>query len=70
MADKITVEQIRLDDILATYYTFKSNPNVDEFRIFVEINGELIPVTAITTKIDGSQQMIFKVNSDSNIEVV
>lgn len=68
--DSIQVEQIRLNDILATYHTCKSNKNIEDFIVFVEIDGELKPVTAITTKLDGSQQMIFKVNSHPDIEVI
>ena len=70
MDNKVQVQQIRLEDILATYHTCKSNPNITDFKIFVEINGEVIPVTAITTKVDGTNQMIFKVNSHKDIEVI
>lgn len=66
----VKVNQILFKDILGTYHTINPTKNIDDFRVFVEIDGELVPITAVTTKMDGSQQIIFKINNNPDIEVV
>ena len=69
--DNIKINQIKLGDILETAEVCgKRDPNIEDYRVYIEIGAEIVPVTAITTKVHGQKQIIFSTPRDRDMEVV